>query len=224
MTTDDGSRIARDPSATSPAGAPLAQAVSERRVALRKALLAQRMQHAPTGRAQEALLARLQTELEWRLGGLPAMRDRVMAVYWPIRGEPSLGDLPQRWTQAGVQLALPVVAGRNLPLRWVAWTPGEPMAAGAFGIPTPAVHRVVRPQVLLVPCVGFDQRGFRIGYGGGYYDRTLAALSADGQSRPIAIGVAWDEGWLADTEPLPTDVPMDLVVTPSAVFPSAGRP
>ena len=221
MTTDDGSRIARDPSAPSPAGAPLEAAVSARRAAVRKALLEQRMQHAPSACAQNALLARLQTEVESRLGGLSAMRDRVMAVYWPIRGEPSLGALPQRWTQAGVQLALPVVSGRHLPLQWVAWAPGDPMSAGAYGIATPAVQRPVRPVVLLVPCVGFDRRGFRIGYGGGYYDRTLAALAADGPVRPIAIGVAWDEGWLDDTEPLATDVPMDLVVTPSGVYPNA---
>ena len=219
MTTDDESRIARDRAGLSRQGESGAQAASERRAAWRKALLAQRAQRATDPSAQDALLARLQTVVESHLGGLPAMHGRVIGLYWPVRGEPSLGALPERWCAAGVQLALPVVQARHAPLQFVAWAPGDPMRVGDYGIARPVTDRSVRPAVLIVPCVGFDRRGFRLGYGGGYYDRTLEWLADEGQTPALAFGVAWDESLIDDTEPLPTDVPMHVVITPSGVFP-----
>jgi 5,10-methenyltetrahydrofolate synthetase len=76
----------------------------------------------------------------------------------------------------------------------------------------------VRPTLIIVPCVGFDVRGYRLGYGGGFYDRTIAALQT-GPGLPVrTVGVAWDEALLDDFTPLPTDLPLDAVVTPTAVF------
>lgn len=219
MTTDDESRIARDCTGLSHLAGQGAQSASERRADWRKALLGQRAQRSADPLAQEALLTRLQAVVESHLGGLPAMQGRVMGLYWPVRGEPSLGALPERWSAAGVQLALPVVQARHAPLQFVAWTPGDPMRVGDYGIARPAADRPVRPGVLIVPCVGFDRRGFRLGYGGGYYDRTFEQLADDGQTPAMAFGVAWDEGLIDDIEPLPTDVPMHAVITPSGVFP-----
>lgn len=194
-------RIARDPERNAA------------RAALRKQLLSRREQLA--GRRpqaeQQALLARL-----WALVG-PAS-DQVLAVYWPIRGEVPLGDLPERWAQAGARLALPVVDGPERPLRFVAWRPGDTMTPGAHGIPRPLGDESLRPTLMLVPCLGFDEQGYRLGYGGGYYDRTLALFQADGLPPPVTIGLAWDDARLEGFDPLPTDIALQVVLTPSGSF------
>jgi 5,10-methenyltetrahydrofolate synthetase len=198
----DESRIARDPA----------------RAALRRALLeARRRSHGPGRRAaNDALLERLD-------GVLGDLGGEVVALYWPIRGEPSLGPLPQRWTDAGARLALPVVDAPHAPMRFLAWQPDAPTVPCGWGIERPRDERVLRPTVLVVPCVGFTVEAHRLGYGGGFYDRSLAALDADGGPRPRAIGVGWDEALLEAFEPLPTDRPLDAVVTPSRTFrPRAG--
>jgi 5-formyltetrahydrofolate cyclo-ligase len=184
------------------------------RTALREALLEARRRQSAQGRraANDALVARL----EALLGDVAG---EAIAIYWPFRGEPRLEPLPERWTRAGARLALPVVAARAQPLRFVAWRPGDPTVPGAMGIPRPAHDDALRPTLLVVPCLGFDARGYRLGYGGGYYDRSLAQLDADGATAPRAIGVAWDDALIERFEPLPTDRPLDAVVTPSRVFP-----
>ena len=151
------------------------------------------------------------------------VRGEVLALYWPIRGEPDLGPLPERWTRDGATLALPVVDAPRTPLRFLAWRPGDPTVPGVWGIPRPAADRAVRPTVVVVPCVGFDAACWRLGYGGGFYDRTLEALAAAGPA-PRTIGVAWDEARLEGFEPLPTDRPLDAVVTPSATLLRTGSP
>lgn len=194
-------RIARDPDRNAA------------RTALRKQLLDTRERlaenRAPT--LQDALLARL-----WSCVG--PVQGQVLALYWPIRGEVPLGSLPQRWVEAGARLALPVVDGPARPLRFVAWRPGDPMTPGAHGIPRPLADESLRPTVVLVPCLGFDARGYRLGYGGGYYDRTLAALQADGQPAPRTIGLAWDEARLDAFEPASTDIALQTVLTPLATY------
>jgi 5-formyltetrahydrofolate cyclo-ligase len=87
------------------------------------------------------------------------------------------------------------------------------MARGVWNIPIPAERQVVPPGALLVPLVGFDSRGYRLGYGGGFYDRTLAALSP----KPLAIGVGYEFGRLATIHPQPHDIPMDALVTEAGV-------
>jgi len=154
-----------------------------------------------------------------RLGALLGdVAGESIAIYWPIRGEPALDPLPQRWSDAGARLALPVVEAPGAPLRFVGWRPGDATVAGAWGIPRPVAAVALRPTLLVVPCVGFDADCQRLGYGGGFYDRSLAALDADGGGRPRAIGVAWDEALLEGFEPLPTDRALDAVVTPSRAF------
>ncbi|HYF57784.1 MAG TPA: 5-formyltetrahydrofolate cyclo-ligase [Burkholderiaceae bacterium] len=201
MDRNDESRISRDPSADPP------------RESLRRALIEARRRSTPQERraASEDLAARLEA---W----LGDVAGESIAAYWPIRGEPDLGALFGRWAGAGARLALPVVDAPRTPLRFVAWHPGEPTVPGPHGIPRPPREDAVRPSVLVVPCVGFDARGYRLGYGGGFYDRTLAALAADGGAAPRAIGVAWDDALLETFDPLPTDVPLEAVVTPTRVL------
>src|SRR5690606_11436232 len=118
-------------------------------------------------------------------------------------------DLARR----GMTLGLPVVAARHAALRFAAWSPGQALTPGAHGVPVPAqCDRFILPQLLLVPCVGYNPRGFRIGYGAGYYDRTLAL-----QARPLAIGIAYSCAQ-ADFAEDAHDIPLDLIVTECGPF------
>ena len=183
------------------------------RDALRKGLLEARRQVTEPQRraANEALLARLADHVG------NAARE-LIAIYWPVRNEPQLEPLAMQWVMQGARLALPVVDAAAQPLRFVSWRHGDPLVPGAYGIARPANDVAVRPTLIIVPCVGFDVRGYRLGYGGGFYDRTIAALQT-GPGLPVrTVGVAWDEALLDDFTPLPTDLPLDAVVTPTAVF------
>jgi 5-formyltetrahydrofolate cyclo-ligase len=106
----------------------------------------------------------------------PALSDALLGFYWPIRGEIGPHPLVRHLVERGARAALPVVIEKGQPLEFWAWRPGTPLRRGVWDIPIPAERQVVRPTALLVPLVGFDRRGYRLGYGGGYYDRTLAAL------------------------------------------------
>ncbi len=179
------------------------------KAALRKALLARRAAIEPDQkRAWDARIgARL---LAWWAGrqdaGLPP--GPALGVYWPLRGEPDLHEAYARLAQAGVQLALPVVLQKDAPLAFASWTPGEPMVRDGMGVAVPAELRLTAlPAVIVVPCLGFNEERLRLGYGGGYYDRTLAALP-----RPTAIGVAYACQQVAfDGDP--HDIALDLILT-----------
>ena len=134
---------------------------------------------------------------------------RVLGFYWPIRGELDLRDLARRHVEAGGIAALPVVVAKNAPVEFWQWENGAAMQRGFWNIPVPAERRLVTPDVLAIPLVGFDTAGFRLGYGGGYYDRTLASLSP----RPFCIGVGYDDAQLETIHPQPHDIPMSLIVT-----------
>ena len=134
-----------------------------------------------------------------------------LGVYWPLRGEPDLSIAYAELADSGVRLALPVVLARDAALGFAAWTPGEAMVKDSMGVAVPAVLRVLeRPPVLLVPCLGFDAQRYRLGYGGGYYDRTLAA-----QPRPLTVGIAYA---CQQTEfaSAPHDVALDRMITEAA--------
>ena len=138
----------------------------------------------------------------------------TLGFYWPIRGELDLRDLARRHTEAGGTAALPVVVAKNAPVEFWQWRHGAAMQRGFWNIPVPAERSVVTPDVLLIPLVGFDGAGFRLGYGGGYYDRTLATLSP----RPFRIGVGYDDAQLETIHPQPHDIPMNLIVTERRVL------
>jgi len=144
---------------------------------------------------------------------LPGLRHDCFAFTWPMPGEPDLREAATRWIAAGGKASLPeTVKGQRLTFR--PWTPGEPMRAGVWNIPFPDTPETVTPDILLIPCLGYDQDGYRLGNGGGYYDRTLAAMTP----RPLAVGVGWSQAVLTSIDPRPHDVPMDLIVTERALI------
>jgi len=160
--------------------------------------------------------ASLQARLEALIGQLAA---HAIGFYWPLRGEFDARAAIASWLAGDParRAALPVIAARHTPLDFHLWTPDTPMREGHHGIPEPASSQHVIPDLLLVPCVGFDADGYRLGYGGGYYDRTLAAWPGGG-ALPVTVGIAWeacriDAGVL---EREAHDLPLDAVVTDAA--------
>lgn len=185
------------------------------RAALRQRMIAAREAMPAAGRAaaQAALADRLQAVVERLLIDEPA-RAAVIGVYLPVRGEPDLTERFERWRADGWQLALPRVTARHAPLEFGLWPAHATLVPGRFGIAVPEPFVPVAPDLLIAPCVGFDARGWRLGYGGGFYDRTLAALDVP------AVGVAFDEAEVDGFEPHPHDRPMRAIVTPRATHPA----
>jgi 5-formyltetrahydrofolate cyclo-ligase len=144
---------------------------------------------------------------------------RLVAFYWPFRREFDPLPFVKRLLSEGAALALPVVVGRGCPLEFRRWEPGTPMALGVYDIPFPAGGAPVTPDAFLISLVGFDGACFRLGYGAGYYDLTLAAY----ECKPLAIGVGFELGRLATIYPQPYDVPMDFVVTEAGVGKREGK-
>jgi 5-formyltetrahydrofolate cyclo-ligase len=143
----------------------------------------------------------------------PFLPERVVGFYWPFRGEFDARPLMRELHRQGTRLALPVVVEKATPLQFREWRPGIRMVPGIWQIPVPADSAVVTPTLLLVPLVGFDPASYRLGYGGGYYDRTLAAI----RPRPLAIGIGFEQQALATIHPQPHDIPMDYIVTEARV-------
>lgn len=133
----------------------------------------------------------------------------VLGLYWPIKCEIDV----RHWAtevsrQSGVRLALPVVVEKKAPLEYWEWSMGDPMVRGVWNIPVPEQRKPVTPDVVISPLVGFKDH-YRLGYGGGFFDRTLASI----QPRPYAIGIGFEmfrcENFVAE----PHDIPMDIIVT-----------
>jgi 5-formyltetrahydrofolate cyclo-ligase len=173
----------------------------------RKRLIAWRMALPPAIR--RAAGQRIAASLE----ELIAERPGVLGVYWPFRAEFDPRPLIDALIASGRSVALPVVIDRKGPLEYRAWTPGEALVAGVWDIPIPEKRDIVVPAMVLAPLVGFDRACYRLGYGGGYFDRTLAALSP----RPLAIGVGFAAQEIATIYPQSFDLPMDLIVTEEGV-------
>lgn len=177
--------------------------------------------------------AELRALLRSRRDGLPATYRRaaaeaIAALSLPLADVPpcaissysALGSeidpsvLEARLRAAGHSICLPVMVGRTRPLMFRAWACGDPTEARTWGIREPlATAPEMSPAILLVPMLGFDRRGWRLGYGGGFYDRTLRALRAGGAV--TAIGLAYDEQEVDAVPHLDYDEPLDWIVTPS---------
>jgi 5-formyltetrahydrofolate cyclo-ligase len=142
-----------------------------------------------------------------------AARPGILGIYWPFRAEFDPRPLVEQLVAAGRSVALPVVIDKKGPLEYRAWKPGETLVAGVWDIPVPEKREVVIPAMVLAPVVGFDRAGYRLGYGGGYFDRTLAAL----EPRPFAIGVGFAVQAIETIYPQSFDIPMDVVVTEAGV-------
>lgn len=144
---------------------------------------------------------------------LPESRYRRVAFCWPVRNEYDARHLAKTLRSRGALTALPVVAAPGQPLVFREWHPGVELAKGPLDIPFPVGSNEVVPDAVLLPVVGFDARCYRLGYGGGYFDRTLASLAP----RPLAIGVGYELSRLATIHPRAWDIPLDCVVTESGV-------
>lgn len=180
---------------------------------LRTALLERRRAAHADAAANAALSA--------RLGELLAARaPRSVGFYWPLPGEFDARGIVSAWLAADParRAALPVIAARHAPLAFHAWTPAAAMRTGEHRIPEPDGGTPLVPDLLLIPCVGFDADGFRLGYGGGYYDRTLAAWPGD--APPVTVGIAYAA---CRVDALPTeehDHAMQWVVTEEETYPA----
>ena len=177
------------------------------RRAERERLIALRMALPPAERRAmgERITASLQEIVSERPG--------VLGIYWPFRAEFDPRPLVDSLVAARRQVALPVVVDRRGPLEYRAWAPGEALVAGVWDIPIPEKREIVLPTMVLAPVVGFDRAGYRLGYGGGYFDRTLAAMNP----RLLAIGVGFAAQAIDTIYPQPFDIPMDLIVTEAGV-------
>ena len=161
----------------------------------------------------------------WLMG----REDTVIGAYWPIKGE--FDPLPalHRWKEDGElleepqlrRIGLPVINKQTKTLSFHAWYPGCPMEEDAYGIPKPKDTEEIVPTLLFVPCVGYGPGGYRLGYGGGFYDRTLASL----QPRPFTVGLGFTHGYLDDLEPAEHDIPLDAILHDNGVvWPINGLP
>ena len=186
--------------------------VASWRRATRKALLERRRALSPAERA--AADARIAA----RLTRLLADVNGPLAFYWPMQGEFDARSVVTAWLCGDVKrvAALPVVVEKHAPLVFYAWQPEDLMVAGVFGTTVPKTARDVVPQTLLIPLVGFDAAGYRLGYGGGYYDRTLAQLiqnSKQTNDSVTAIGVGYECSLLDTVAPQVYDLMMSVIVT-----------
>lgn len=145
-----------------------------------------------------------------------------VAAYWAIRDEPDLLPLLEQWDEAGVEVLLPVVANKGEPLEFHRWHADDVMTAGAFGIMEPPRRVPVQPDVILVPTLGFTKEADRLGYGQGYYDRSIHALVTAGH-RPVTIGIAWNQSNITSIDPgyrpQGHDQRLDAILTPAGWVP-----
>ena len=176
---------------------------------LRRQLQAERLamvdRHQRAAHLQEVLRVWLVTRPETSIG-----------AYWPIKGEFDALPALYRWSEAeyGRLVGLPVIDRETKQLRFHVWYPGCAMEEDAYGIPKPKGTETFVPELLLVPCVGFGPNGVRLGYGGGFYRRTIASLSP----RPLAVGIGYSSGFLPMLRQGPQDLALDAMLTEDGVM------
>jgi 5,10-methenyltetrahydrofolate synthetase len=151
-------------------------------------------------------------------GHLAALLSRLapncLGFCWPYRGEFDARPLASRLVEVGGQAALPVILGAGQAMVFRVWTPESPMLEDRYGIPIPASGAHVVPDVILMPVNGFDAAGYRLGYGGGYFDRTLESLVP----RPVAVGVGFELARVETIRPQPFDERLDYLATEAGAF------
>ena len=177
------------------------------RKALRRDMVARRA--ALSTAEHTTLSARIVDHL---LRALPAPRS--VAFCWPIKHEPDVRPALEQWIATGTQAALPVVVAEAQPLVFREWHAGSVLEPDRYGIPTPTTGELLLPDVILLPLNGFDDAGYRLGYGGGYFDRTLAAL----QPRPLAVGIGFEINRLPSIRPEIHDQRLDWLITEAGAW------
>lgn len=178
------------------------------RAALRREKLAARM--ALDAITHLALSSRIEAHLAALLMPFPP---QVLAFCAPVRSEFDARPLASLLIERGWRAAMPIVDTPDAPMSFRPWTPSSAMTIDRHGIPIPAESQTIRPAIVLLPLLAFDPRGFRLGYGGGYFDRTLATLVP----RPVAIGVGFELAQVPDIRPQAHDIPLDAVVTETGI-------
>jgi len=177
---------------------------------LRRELLARR-QAVPADRL-DAWRTVMDRHLQY---GFPGLAKGVVAFCWPIRNEYDARFLVRHLRELGAKAALPVVVAPKAPLIFREWYPGVKMAVGSLDIPYPTASAEVVPDIVLLPMNGFDKQGYRLGYGAGFFDRTLEVLQ---DKKPLVIGVTFEIGAIDTIHPQPWDIPVDYVVTERGVY------
>lgn len=178
--------------------------VARWRKAERQRLIEARLAMPASERAARA--ERIAARLDGVVGSVSR---RVVGVYWPFRGEPDLRNWTIRVAERGGRIALPVVIRKGWPLEFRIWAPGDPLERGVWNILVPSRGPAVEPDIVVAPVVGFDGANFRLGYGGGFYDRTLAAMAR----RPRTIGVGYEEARIPTIYPQAHDIALGEIVT-----------
>ncbi len=178
--------------------------ISKWRRAERERLINERLALAPEERQVRS--GRIASMLDLTIGKFSG---RIVGTYWPFRGEPDLRNWGIRVIERGGRIALPVVIRKGWPLEYRIWTPGDPLERGVWNILVPSRGPAVQPDVVIAPVVGFDEAHYRLGYGGGFFDRTLAAMPR----KPLTIGVGYAQTRIPTIYPQSHDIPMDVVVT-----------
>lgn len=148
----------------------------------------------------------------------PGLAQLTVGFCWPFKNEYDPRFLMRTLRARGARTALPVVVAPRQPLIFRLWAPGDELAKGVYDIPYPAAGEPVVPDVALVPMNGFDSGGYRLGYGGGFFDRTLAALRGAHGTHPVAIGVTYELARMDTIEPQGYDIPMDYVATECGIY------
>ncbi len=188
-----------------------AQKLHNWRGQVRKALLKARREMPASVRVPaEAKICQL---LAGILSSDAVLERGCVGFYWPVQGEIDVRDVIAHHIAWGGAGALPVVTARDQPMVFHHWTPHTQMVSGFAGIDIPAEPRPVVPDIVLAPLVGFDRQGYRLGYGGGFFDRTLAALDF----KPVVVGIGFAHAQLDNIFPHQFDVPMDILVTEAGV-------
>lgn len=178
--------------------------VARWRRAERKRLIDQRL--AMDAEQRQLKSSRIAGRLDTTIGKFSG---RIVGTYWPFRGEPDLRNWGITAIERGGRIALPVVIRKDWPLEFRIWSPGDPLERGVWNILVPVRGPAVQPDIVVAPVVGFDGERYRLGYGGGFFDRTLAAMPR----KPLIIGVGYTESRLPTIYPQPHDIPMDVIVT-----------
>lgn len=189
VATADGSQISRD--------------LSRWRKATRERLIAERL--ALPAETRQQISERIAHRLD---AALHPLAEHTIGLYWPFRGEPDLRPWIKTLVSHGARAALPAVITKGQPLEFRLWQPGDPLEKGVWNIPVPTQGAIVAPDVIVAPLVGFDAAGYRLGYGGGFYDRTLRAMP----HTPKIIGVGYEISRLPTIYPQWHDVPMDALI------------
>jgi 5,10-methenyltetrahydrofolate synthetase len=174
------------------------------RKAERERLIAARLEIPADDRA--TMSARIAEQLDAIVGDVTG---RIVSLYWPFRGEPDLRPWMTSLVARGGTPALPLVIEKAHPLVFRAYRPGDRLEKGVWNIPIPAEGDPVVPDITIAPLVGVDPENYRLGYGGGFFDRTLASLP----KKPLVVGVGYEMQRIPTIHPQPHDIPMDRIVT-----------